>query len=1177
MITKHHLKPLIALSLALGLGTADGAENLEQGEVLSKEGKVNWAQGTGEWGVAQVGQKLRVRDRLRTLELSRAMVQLAELGRVRVDELTTLEILPPRDDKSRGTIDLKTGAMYFFTRDRPREFLIQTPHALAASRGTEFLIAFNAAGGTVFTVFDGEVELSNAQGAIVLKSGEQGTADPGQPPRKTAVVQATSIMQWWIYYPGIVDLDELGLSAAEQQSLAASLAAYRQGDLLSALESYPAGRTPQSDPERAYYAAILLAAGQVSRADARLSEIRANLPAVRALREMISAVTLAQHSPEGNPETATEWLARSYTAQSKFDLPLALECAQAAVAKSPGFGFAWERVADLEFGFGRRQRTSEALDKALTLSPRNAQAWALKGFVLAADLCWRDAEQAFDQAIALDSGLGNAWLGRGLCHMRQNHVAQGRADLQTAAAMEPNRSILRSYLGKAFETDKRPELGGKEFRLAKELDAYDPTPWFYQALALKQQLRFNEAVEDLERSQELNDNRRVYRSRLLLDEDRAVRSASLATIYQDAGMTNVSVREAAKSVTADYANYSAHLFLAESFDALRDPTRFNLRYETPWFNELLLANLLSPVGGGNLSKNISQQEYSRFFQSDRLGLSSTFEGRSDGQYREWASQFGTYGSFSYALDLDYQHNDGVRINNELDRIEWYTTLKFQITPADSLLTVIKYQDYHSGDNFQYYNPNATSRDLEFFGVTNAPIIRTNFTFEQIDEPLAVLGYHHEWGPGVHTLLLGGRLAKDLRFSDTLTSQVVLDRDANGAVVAPQIIVPMDVNYHSELEIYTTELNQILQTEHHTLVLGGRYQGGDFHTTDRLTLSTVASNLVPFFNDPPGATNVEDRFQRISGYAYYTWSPVSELHLTGGVAYDRETYPSGFRAVPVSGGSVTVEKVSPKAALVWSPLPEVTVRGIYAQSLGGVDVDETYRLEPAQLAGFSQAFRSIISESVAQSVTAPTFETAGGALDLRFKTGTYVGIQGQALNSQVSRDAGVFNNNGTFPPPPPITVSSTREHLDYDEYDIGAVINQLVSKSWSVGAAYNFTRSKFHDVFPEVVAFDPSTDRRQEADLHSTTIFALFNHSSGFFARGESQWYHQSNSGYTPALAGDDFFMHNIFVGYRWKRQRGEISFGVLNLGDTDYRLNPLNPYSELPRSRVYTGTVRFNF
>ena len=48
--------------------------------------------------------------------------------------------------------------------------------------------------------------------------------------------------------------------------------------------------------------------------------------------------------------------------------------------------------------------------------------------------------------------------------------------------------------------------------------------------------RINDAVLDLEASQERNENRSLFRSRLLLDEDRAVRSANLAAIYRDAGM-----------------------------------------------------------------------------------------------------------------------------------------------------------------------------------------------------------------------------------------------------------------------------------------------------------------------------------------------------------------------------------------------------------------------------------------------------------------------------------------------------------------------------------------------------------------------------------------------------------------------------------------------------------------
>src|SRR4029450_2221585 len=98
-----------------------------------------------------------------------------------------------------------------------------------------------------------------------------------------------------------------------------------------------------------------------------------------------------------------------------------------------------------------------------------------------------------------------------------------------------------------------------------------------------------------EHSQTLNDNRRVYRSRFLLDQDRAVAGANLANVYRGAGMIDGSGREAGRAVNADYANYSAHLFLANSFNELRDPKQINLRYETAWFSEYLGAHPLAPV------------------------------------------------------------------------------------------------------------------------------------------------------------------------------------------------------------------------------------------------------------------------------------------------------------------------------------------------------------------------------------------------------------------------------------------------------------------------------------------------------------------------------------------------------------------------------------------------------
>ncbi len=181
---------------------------------------------------------------------------------------------------------------------------------------------------------------------------------------------------------------------------------------------------------------------------------------------------------------------------------------------------------------------------------------------------------------------------------------------------------------------------------------------FIPRCSISKDNQINDAIRDLEKSEELNDNRSVYRSQLLLDQDRAVRSANLAAMYRDAGMFDVSVREAARAVNYDYANYSAHLFLANSYDELRDPNEINLRYETPAESEYLVANLLAPVGAGPLSPTISQQEYSKLFERDGFGVASDTEYLSRGAWTESGAQFGTFGNFSYDFESFYRSDPG---------------------------------------------------------------------------------------------------------------------------------------------------------------------------------------------------------------------------------------------------------------------------------------------------------------------------------------------------------------------------------------------------------------------------------------------------------------------------------------------------------------------------------------
>src|SRR5262249_31547283 len=131
-----------------------------------------------------------------------------------------------------------------------------------------------------------------------------------------------------------------------------SLRAYRAGDLLQALKNYPDGREPGSEAEWIYYAGLLLAAGQVNQAQAELDHVKSVSGPANALHEIIAVVK--GHPPEqlSAPGSASEAVARSYDLQSRSQLSAALDMARLATTKSPNFGAAWVRVADLEFSFG---------------------------------------------------------------------------------------------------------------------------------------------------------------------------------------------------------------------------------------------------------------------------------------------------------------------------------------------------------------------------------------------------------------------------------------------------------------------------------------------------------------------------------------------------------------------------------------------------------------------------------------------------------------------------------------------------------------------------------------------------------------------------------------------------------------------------------------------------------
>jgi tetratricopeptide (TPR) repeat protein len=1129
--------------------------------------------GTANFVAAHASQVLHVGDQIRTGKNSRATVRLSNLSLIRVYELTTMSIRPPSKAERNAAIEVKTGSTYFFNRDKPNETQFATPSSSGAIRGTEFNLAVDENGRTDLALLDGQVVLSNAQGSIQLESGERAVVEKNQAPQKSPLLNAINVIQWTLYYPAILDLDELELSPDTKEALAASLSAYRSGDLLEALAQYPKGRQPPSESEQVYKAALLLAAGKVDGAQSLLGQsFRESRPAALAgaLKEMIAAVKKEPwHRPA--PRTlATEWMAGSYQAQSQRDLKSARSMALSAAAKAPGFGFAQERVAEMEFSFGHTEAALAALKRSLELSPRNAQALALNGFALSAQNKIAAAGDYFDRAIAADGSLANGWLGRGLVRIRLNQVEEGRKDLETAAALEPNRAFLRSYLGKAWSMDEpfrytwNTHLATRELSLAMRLDPNDPTAWLYSALLNDQRNSINQAIDDLEHSQSLNDNRAVFRSGFLLDQDAAVRSANLALIYQDAGLSDVAVREAAKSVQEDYANYSAHLFLSDTYDALRDTRDANLRYQTPWEDELLVANLLAPVGAGVLSQNISQQEYSKLFESDRAGISSQTTFFSRGAWLENASQFGTSGNLAYSLDA-YDYSDpGWRPNNDINNTDFSVKLKYQISPKDTLFAEVERTEVDSGDVFEHYNYQTPE---QFIPGGARPGYDPTLREQEIQDPNVLAGYHRDWGTGNQTLVLYRNL------QDHFTS-------TDGQDVAPLVSYssppylqsyPGTSSLSRTLNLNSIEAQHIYQSDWQTVIIGGRYQHEGMDSSSSMDELISVTPPQPL----PTLAQVRGDFERASFYTYYQLRPFDSLLLTAGGAYDWERFPLNVDSPPLSSQEDERARLSPKAGVDWTAPDGTRLRADFTRSMSGLLNDGSTSIEPSEVAGFNQVFRSLIPES-AEFGTPPAtqFETWGLGAEHKFPTGTYLDVEAQLLTSKGNQLIGAWSGS---PIPVPTGVADLPQAQNFQEKDAFVSVSQLIGKELSVGARYSLT---FVDLSTHL-ALPPGTSDPQLYDLHENStlnevsLFGNFAAPCGFFSQLQANWWDQCNT--LPGEGGDSFCQFNFYAGYRFPHRHVELSVGVVNIGNQDYHIDPVTYFLEQAHTRTFVASLKFNF
>jgi hypothetical protein len=160
-------------------------------------------------------------------------------------------------------------------------------------------------------------------------------------------------------------------------------------------------------------------------------------------------------------------------------------------------------------------------------------------------------------------------------------------------------------------------------------------------------------------------------------------------------------------------------------------------------------------------------------------------------------------------------------------------------------------------------------------------------------------------------------------------------------------------------------------------------------------------------------------------------------------------------------------------------------------------------------------------------------------------------------------------------------------VDYHEQSLQFTVNQLLGRDWALGGQYRLSHSKLNSNYPQVYDllytpppgewdyFNPT--QANEATLNQIYLYAIYNLPCGFFSQADTRWYSQNNTGYSGSEPGDNFWQFDAFVGWRFWHRMAEVSVGMLNITDQNYRLNPLNAYSDLPRERTFVARFKFNF
>lgn len=1143
-LRSRFLKLLACTGIALALcPSVSHADTCEKGvaKAVSVQGLVEVRRaGEAQWQQVKLNDTFCPGDVIRVQKRSRADIALTNQPVLHLDQNTIITIGGVKEGKT-SLIELVKGAVHFFSRI-VRGLEVQTAFVNAGVEGTEFYIRV-AEDRSELSVFEGKVLASNKEGTLAITGGQSAVAEAGKAPVARVVVRPRDAVQWALYYPPVISYRPDEFQGEDWQGMVKkSLESYWKGDLTGAFAALEGAPEDVRDSRFfVYRASLLLTVGRVDEAGADIEKAlgmdpqNSNAFALQSIialtqNEKEKALTLARKAVETGPQSATARVAMSYAQQADFDLKGALASINDAVKLDPQNALAWARLAELHMSFGERAEALKAAQKAVDLNPDLSRTQTVLGFAYLTQVKTKQAQEAFTKAITLDNADPLPRLGLGLSMIREGKLDEGGREIEIAASLDPDNSLIRSYLGKAFFEEKRDRQAAEELGIAKQLDPKDPTAFFYDAILKQQTNRPAEALYDVQKAIELNDNRAVYRSRLLLDADLAARSAGLARVYSDLGFQQLALNEGWKSENADPADFSGHRFLADSYAALP-------RHEIARVSELLQSQLLQPINitplqphlaesnqfviSGAGPADLSSNEFNTLFNRNRAALQASGILGDSGTRGAEATVSGVANNASLSAGHFSYTTNGFRPNSDLKNNISNAFEQISFTPQTSAQIEFRFRDTEMGD-----------RTLRFLPDDFLP----NERLEQKASSVR-FGFHHIFAPG----------------SDLIGSVMYQNLQINVHDSPDPVLVNLDLK--TDQKAYGGELQQLFKSSsnYFKIVTGiGYFKINERDTTDSTLLIPIAPDLPP---QPISSTDVTD--SNIHHNNYYVYSYINVLKntlLTAGASADY-LRNSGF---------VDKNQINPKFGISWNPMPDTTLRAAYFRVLKRTLIT-SQTLEPTQVAGFNQFFDDGESTDAWRR---------GIAVDQKFSKNLYGGAEYSLRDLSVPHQSINLTTNTTSVLSADWKERSGRAYLYWTPHRLLALSAEYQREKFERGEDF-FGSERVKDVTTQRV---PLGINYFPCSALSAGLKATYIHQKGEFQPQGSAGIDPVTNAPIVVTGSDHFWLFDAAISYHIPRRYGFITIGAKNLFDKSFQfadMDPLNPAIQPKRLLYARATVAF--